>query len=90
MTKVCASVTYVPSLTVEQVDKASCCADYVEFIFQDQYLGRNDMWRLGKYLSGQCIYKDQEVSFIGGIVAKIHNIYIGGEKVRREICYSSF
>lgn len=40
------------------------------------------MWRLGKYLSGQCIYKDQEVSFIGGIVAKIHNIYIGGEKVR--------
>jgi hypothetical protein len=40
------------------------------------------MWRLGKYLSGQCIYKDQEVSFIGGIVAKIQNIYINGQKVR--------
>ncbi|KAF8899598.1 hypothetical protein CPB84DRAFT_1681083 [Gymnopilus junonius] len=64
-----------------KVDKASCSADYVEFIFQDQYLGRNDMWRLGKYLSGQCVYKDQEVSFIGGIAAKIQNLYIGGKKV---------
>ena len=44
MTKVCASVTYVPSLTVEQVDKASCCADYVEFIFQDQYFFRTSIW----------------------------------------------
>ena len=54
-------------------------------MFQDQYLGRNDMWRLGRYLSGQCIYEHQEVSFIGGIAAKIQNIYIGGEKARLSI-----
>ncbi|KAF9564257.1 hypothetical protein CPC08DRAFT_816078 [Agrocybe pediades] len=68
-------------VVLTKVDKETCCADYVEFIFQDQYLGRSEMWRLGKYLSGQCIYKDQEVSFIGGIAAKIQNIYIGGKKV---------
>jgi hypothetical protein len=66
---------------VIQVNKSSCYADHVEFIFQDQYLGRNEMWRLGKYLSGQCIYKDQEISFIGGIVAKIAAIWIGGQEV---------
>lgn len=64
-----------------QVDKDKCCADYVEFTFQDQYLGRNDMWRLGEQLVGQCIYADQEISFIGGIAAKISNIYIDGQKV---------
>ncbi|KAF9521450.1 hypothetical protein CPB83DRAFT_900720 [Crepidotus variabilis] len=64
-----------------KVDKTQCYADYVEFIFQDQYLGRNEMWRLGKHLAGQCIYGDQEISYIGGIVAKISNIFIGGRKV---------
>lgn len=53
-------------------------------MLQDQYLGRNDMWRLGRYLSGQYIYEDQEVTFTGGI-AKIQNIYIDGEKVRSSI-----
>lgn len=56
--------------------------DYVEFIFQDQYLGRNDMWRLTEYLVGQCIYTDQEIVFIGAISIKIQNIYIAGKKVR--------
>ena len=44
------------------------------------------MWRLGKYLSGQCIYTDQEVSFIGGIAAKIQNIYISGKKACFDSC----
>jgi DEP domain-containing protein 5 len=64
-----------------QVDAEKCGADYVEFIFQDQYLGRNDMWRLGEYLVGQCVYTDQEILFIGAIAAKIQNIYIDGKKV---------
>ncbi|TFK72729.1 hypothetical protein BDN72DRAFT_957080 [Pluteus cervinus] len=64
-----------------KVDKDNCSADYVEFIFQDQYLGRNDMWRLGEQLVGQCIHTNQEVTFIGSIAAKIHCIYIGGERV---------
>jgi len=39
------------------------------------------MWRLNKHLVNQCIYADQEVLFIGSIVATIHGIYVGGQKV---------
>lgn len=84
--KVCSRLYVIQScscvLIVFQVDKASCLADYVEFVFQDQYLGRNEMWRLSQHLVGQCVYKNQEVSFIGSIGVKIQAIYIGGEKVR--------
>ena len=66
----------------EQVNKDACSADYVEFTFQDQYLGRNDMWRLGEDLVGQCVYTHQEIPFIGGIAAKISDIYIKGKRVR--------
>ena len=66
-----------------QVDKETYSADYVEFVFQDQYLGRNDMWRLGRDLVGQCLYVEQQVSFIGVIAAKVQALYIGGKKVTR-------
>ncbi|KAF7986603.1 hypothetical protein HWV62_26386 [Athelia sp. TMB] len=69
-----------------QVDAEQCSVDYVEFIFQDQYLGRNDMWRLGDHLVGQCIYTNQEITFIGAISIKIHAIYIAGKKVRLVVC----
>lgn len=39
------------------------------------------MWRMGKYLVDQCIYAEQEVSFIGSIAAKIKDIYIKNQKV---------
>ncbi|KAF8225933.1 hypothetical protein L208DRAFT_1380438 [Tricholoma matsutake] len=58
-----------------KVHEDNCAVEYVEFIFQDQYLGRNDMWRLGEHLVGQCIY-NQDITFIGNIAAKIQNIYI--------------
>jgi hypothetical protein len=64
-----------------QVDKDNHSADYVEFTFADQYLGRNEMWRLGKHLVGRCVFVDQEISFIGVIVAKVQTIYINGQKV---------
>ncbi|KAG5720836.1 Vacuolar membrane-associated protein iml1 [Termitomyces sp. T112] len=68
-------------VTVTKVDKQDCCAEYIELVFQDQYLGRNDMWRLGKDLVGQCIYTDQPITFVGSIAAKIQSIYIGGKSV---------
>ena len=64
-----------------QLDKDSCKADYVEFAFQDQYLGRNEMWRLGQYLVGKCVYVDQDISFIGVIAAKVTAVYVGGHRV---------
>ncbi|KAJ3558430.1 hypothetical protein NM688_g932 [Phlebia brevispora] len=64
-----------------KVDKTAWSADYVELTFQDQYLGRNEMWRLDQHLVGQCLYVDQEISFIGVVSAKIHTIYINGKKV---------
>ncbi|KAJ3997507.1 hypothetical protein F5050DRAFT_1394215 [Lentinula boryana] len=66
---------------VTKVDKQKYAAECVELSFQDQYLGRNDMWRMGKHLVDQCIYAEQEVSFIGSIAAKIKDIYIKGQKV---------
>ncbi|KAF8230989.1 hypothetical protein L208DRAFT_1378316 [Tricholoma matsutake] len=38
-----------------KVHEDNCAAEYVEFVFQDQYLGRNDMWRLGEHLVGQSL-----------------------------------
>ncbi|KAI0053949.1 hypothetical protein FA95DRAFT_1600463 [Auriscalpium vulgare] len=68
-------------VTVTKVENIKCQADYVEFIFQDQYLGRNDMWRLSEQLAGQCLHIGQEVSFIGSVAAKVDAIYVHGEKV---------
>lgn len=39
------------------------------------------MWRLGEQLVGQCVHVDQQVPFLGSMVAKVTAIYIGGEKV---------
>ncbi|TFY76930.1 hypothetical protein EWM64_g7082 [Hericium alpestre] len=68
-------------VTVTKVERSKCQADYVEFTFQDQYLGRNDMWRLGEQLVGQCVHADQEISFIGSTSAKVDSIHIDGQKV---------
>ncbi|KAH9180434.1 hypothetical protein EDB89DRAFT_2110549 [Lactarius sanguifluus] len=68
-------------VTVTKVDRAECQADYLELIFQDQYLGRNDMWRLSEQLSGHCVFLGQEVTFIGSVAAKVDAIYVGSQKV---------
>ncbi|KAJ3761129.1 hypothetical protein EV360DRAFT_93195 [Lentinula raphanica] len=75
------SVRNNSEVIVTKVDKHKYAAEFVELSFQDQYLGRNDMWRMGKHLVNQCIYTEQEISFIGSIAAKIKDIYIGGQKV---------
>jgi bifunctional DNA-binding transcriptional regulator/antitoxin component of YhaV-PrlF toxin-antitoxin module len=87
LTKVSPSDTcvFIANAT-RKVDRANYSADYVEFTFQDQYLGRSDMWRLGEGLVGQCVYTDQDVAFVGGIAAKINAIYVGDKKV----CESGF
>jgi hypothetical protein len=39
------------------------------------------MWRLGRGLVGQCIYVNQDISFIGTIPAKVNAIFIAGKNV---------
>ncbi|KAI0766343.1 hypothetical protein BD413DRAFT_481025 [Trametes elegans] len=68
-------------VTLTKVEKDKFSADYVEFVFQDQYLGRNDMWRLARDQVGQCLYVDQHVFFIGVIAAKVHGLFVDGKKV---------
>ncbi|RKP26450.1 vacuolar membrane-associated protein Iml1, partial [Syncephalis pseudoplumigaleata] len=46
--------------------------------FRDQYLGRNDMWRLRQSLLGKTVYISQRVLFAGCIRAQVGDIYIGG------------
>lgn len=67
-----------------QVDQAQKRADYIEITFQDQYLGRCDMWRLGKQLQGKCVHVDQEISFVGSLAGRVQNIYINGQSVRAQ------
>ncbi|EIN07073.1 hypothetical protein PUNSTDRAFT_114572 [Punctularia strigosozonata HHB-11173 SS5] len=67
-------------VTITRVDKEAWSIDYVEFRFQDQYLGRNDMWRLGESLVGHAVYVGQEISFLGSIAAKIQALYVNGSK----------
>ncbi|KAI0273508.1 hypothetical protein BC834DRAFT_854125 [Gloeopeniophorella convolvens] len=76
-------------VTVTKVDKTQCQADYVEFIFQDQYLGRNDMWRLSEQLAGHCVHMDQEITFIGSVAAKVDSIYVKGQKVSSALVTST-
>jgi hypothetical protein len=69
-----------------QVDRKRFVADYVELVFQDQYLGRNDMWRLVEKLEGKgkntCLYVGQELSFLGSVAARVTAIHMDGKKVR--------
>lgn len=56
-------------------------SEYIEIVFQDQYLGRSDMWRLGKQLQGDCVHIGQDINFMGSPTGKIQNIYINGRNV---------
>lgn len=56
-------------------------AEYVEIVFQDQYLGRSDMWRVGKQLQDQCVHIGQEIYFVGTPTGKIQSIYSNGKSV---------
>jgi len=73
----------------EQVDGEACNASHVELAFKDQYLGRNDMWRLGEQLVGQCMFVDQIVPFVGAAVAKVENIYVKGKRVCAQASFGS-
>jgi hypothetical protein len=64
-----------------QVDRKHYNAEYVELMFQEQYLGRNDMWRLVEQLEGTCVYVGQEVSFLGSTAARITGVHLNGKKV---------
>ncbi|KAL6301620.1 hypothetical protein BKA93DRAFT_738346 [Sparassis latifolia] len=76
-------------VTLTKTDKGKCCAEYIELTFQDQYLGRNEMWRLSSHLAGQCVYSEQEISFIGVIAAKVQGIYVDGKQVSAAYVTSS-
>ncbi|EJD02181.1 uncharacterized protein FOMMEDRAFT_20964 [Fomitiporia mediterranea MF3/22] len=69
------------TVRLTKVDSSKMHAEYIEIIFQDQYLGRSDMWRLGKQLQDRCVHRGQEIYFVGSPTGKIQNVYINGRKV---------
>ncbi|KAH7107515.1 hypothetical protein BKA62DRAFT_136205 [Auriculariales sp. MPI-PUGE-AT-0066] len=56
-------------------------AEFVEIYFQDQYLGRSEMWRATNFLVGQCVHVDQKITYGGCTDATIKAIYIDQQKV---------
>ncbi|KAH8117101.1 hypothetical protein DFH11DRAFT_1840208 [Phellopilus nigrolimitatus] len=69
------------TVRLTKVDSSKMRAEYIEIVFQDQYLGRSDMWRLGKQLRGQCVHVKQAINFVGSSTGRIQNIYINGKNV---------
>ncbi|CAG8501790.1 8084_t:CDS:2 [Funneliformis mosseae] len=65
---------------VREVDEESVTADYVEFSFRDQYIGRSDMWRLSRSLYRTCVYIGKRIEFAGCIRAQVKKIYVKGEQ----------
>jgi len=51
------------SLVVNKVDKVKVALDSVELLFKEQYLGRSEMWRLKKFLSGSVVFLNKKISF---------------------------
>ncbi|CAG8443688.1 7242_t:CDS:2 [Scutellospora calospora] len=63
------------------VDVESVSAEYIEFSFRDQYIGRSDMWRLARSLTGTCVYLGKRIEFAGCIRAQVKKIYVKGRQV---------
>ncbi|CAG8442780.1 2976_t:CDS:2 [Dentiscutata heterogama] len=62
-----------------QVNAEAVSAEYIEFSFRDQYIGRGDMWRLVRSLMGTCVYLGKRIEFAGCIRAQVSCGYITGE-----------
>ncbi|KXN66878.1 hypothetical protein CONCODRAFT_19988 [Conidiobolus coronatus NRRL 28638] len=63
------------SVTVEKVDKSTIEAEYLELTFKDQYLGRNDMWRLKTYFYNTCVHVGKKILFASCIRVQVKQIY---------------
>jgi hypothetical protein len=61
------------------VDPDDVSVDLVDVLVKDQYVSRNDMWRLSKALVGQCVYVPKKVSF-SGIRGQINELWKKGEQ----------
>ncbi|RIB15209.1 hypothetical protein C2G38_2247793 [Gigaspora rosea] len=69
------------NVIVREVDAESVSAEYVEFSFRDQYIGRGDMWRLARSLMGTCVYLGKRIEFAGCIRAQVKKIYVKKRQV---------
>ncbi|RIA87584.1 hypothetical protein C1645_827583 [Glomus cerebriforme] len=69
------------NVLVREVDAELVAADYIEFTFKDQYIGRSDMWRLSRNLIDTCVYTKQKIIFAGCIRAQVKKIFVKGEQV---------
>ncbi|ORX94228.1 hypothetical protein K493DRAFT_337883 [Basidiobolus meristosporus CBS 931.73] len=66
-------------IVVRKVDAESIAADYIEFTFKDQYIGRSDMWRLKMSLAGSCVHAGKKITFAGCVRVQVKEIYAKGE-----------
>lgn len=64
-------------VTVKKVDKQSVSADFLELSFRDQYVGRNDMWRIKLNLQGTAISKGRKLNILGTRL-KVETVYVNG------------
>ncbi|GBB87252.1 hypothetical protein RclHR1_01370011 [Rhizophagus clarus] len=68
------------NVLIREVDAELVAADYIEFTFKDQYVGRSDMWRLSRSLIDTCVYTKQKINFADCIRAQVKKIFVKGEQ----------
>lgn len=74
-------------VVVKKIDPESFAADYIEFSFRDQYVGRSHMvfielmqWNLKSMVANSCVYRGKRLSTIGAR-AYVKEISVGGSSV---------
>ncbi|EGG06793.1 uncharacterized protein MELLADRAFT_86188 [Melampsora larici-populina 98AG31] len=57
------------------------CADHVELVFRDQYIGRGEMWRMTMMLNESVAWVGRDVSLAMKIKTKVARVYVKGNRV---------
>ncbi len=66
-------------VTLARVGTKYATAEFIEFYFKDQYIGRADMWNLKTEIIGSFVYVGQKVEGIHSVT--INNLFVNGQSV---------
>ncbi|KAM3588807.1 vacuolar membrane-associated protein iml1 [Umbelopsis sp. WA50703] len=68
-------------VVVEPINSSMVALDHIELAFNDQYIGRSDMWRLQQSLRGTCVYSEKKILYAGLIKATVKRLFSGDSLV---------
>ncbi|WFD34191.1 vacuolar membrane-associated protein iml1 [Malassezia cuniculi] len=69
------------SVVLSRTPRSLHTISHVELYFKDQFLGRDDMWRLATSLQDQCVFVGHKVNLASGVRATIGRIFVRDKRV---------